>query len=38
MNKIQDENEEDETEIWHLGDKMQHSYFLDTVENIRTTG
>lgn len=23
---------------WHLGDSMTHSYYLDTVENIRPLG
>jgi len=28
----------DEAVQWHLGDRMTHSYFLDTVENLRPFG
>ena len=27
----------DEAVRWHLGDNMTHSYYLDTVTNIRST-
>lgn len=31
------EGVQDETVQWRLGEHMQHSYFLDTVTNIRST-
>ena len=28
----------DEAVQWHLGDHMTHSYYLDTLESIKSTG
>ena len=31
------EGDLDEAVQWHMGDNMSHSYYLDTVTNIRST-
>lgn len=34
---LMDDFDYDEAVQWHLGDNMQHSYYLDTVTAIKTT-
>jgi hypothetical protein len=37
MSLLEEEGQE-EAVAWQMGEYMQHSYFLDTVESMRTTG
>ena len=35
---MMEDGDTDEAVQWHLGENMTHSYYLDTLENIRGTG
>jgi hypothetical protein len=37
MSLLEEEGLEDAI-AWQMGEYMQHSYFLDTIESMRTTG